>query len=299
MARRRMWFVALLSSAALMLVPFHPAVAVVPSLDGDNGGDGPTYSGDVCDNGFGITGEDPGGTSGGSDGSASTSDVDYVPAGPTYEYDKVPACMANQPGENGVDALCGAATISCARGELRWMVYRRIEGGDGPWEPQGTQCLGPGEDVVPPEPQVTEADVVDAAEAAAPDSEVHVEPATESYVNVPNNFYADSDAQTVTVEVLGEVIAVRFAPQRYAWDFGDGGTATGAGVEGAEVGSPGAVEHRYRRGGEYGITLTRTFTVSFTLPSGDAVTVPGEISSTSDAYPLTVGEVQSVVTDVQ
>jgi hypothetical protein len=39
--------------------------------------------------------------------------------------------------------------------------------------------------------------------------------------------------------------------------------------------------------------------VSFTLPSGDAVTVPGEISSTSDPYPLTVGEVQSVVTDVQ
>jgi PKD domain len=299
MARRWMWCAALLSSVALMLATFQTAVAVVPSLDGDNGGDGPTYSGDLGDNGVGITGEDPGGSSGGDDGSDGTSDVGYVPTGPTYEYDKVPACMANGPGEDGNDALCGAATMSCDPGELRWMVYRRIEGGDGPWESLGTQCLGPGEDVVPPEPEVTEADVVDAAEAAAPDSEVHVEPATESYVNVPNNFYADSDAQTVTLEVLGEAIAVQFAPQRYAWDFGDGGTATGAGVEGAKVGSAGAVEHRYRRGGEYGITLTRTFTVSFTLPSGEAVTVPGDISSTSDPYPLSVGEVQSVVTDVE
>ena len=298
MARLSVWCTSFLASLAFVLVTIQPAAAVVPLLDGGNGGDDTTYSGDMGNDGVGINGENPGGTSGGDDGSEGTSDVGYVPTGPVYEYSQVPNCMPNGP-EGGADALCGAATMSCPdRGDIRYRIYRRIEGSGDNWQVAGTECLGPGEDPSMAEPQVTEADVVDAAEAAAPDSEVHVEPATESYVNVPNNVYADSDAQTVTVEVLGQAIAVEFAPQRYAWEFGDGGTATGAGVEGADVGAAGAVEHRYRRGGEYGITLTRTFTVSFTLPSGEAVTIPGEISSTSDPYPLSIGEVQSVVTDV-
>jgi hypothetical protein len=297
MVRLSVWCTSFLASLAVVLVTLQPAAAVVPLLDGGNGGDDPTYSGDMGDDGVGITGEDPGGTSGGDDGSEGTSDVGYVPTGPTYEYRQVPNCLVNAP-EGGADAMCGAATNCPDQGDINYRIYRRIEGSDEMWDMTGTQCLGPDESAAPPEPQVTEADVVDAAEAAAPDSEVHVEPATESYVNVPNNVYADSDAQTVTVEVLGQAIAVEFAPQRYAWEFGDGGTATGAGVEGADVGAAGAVEHRYRRGGDYGITLTRTFTVSFTLPSGEAVTIPGEISSTSDPYPLSIGEVQSVVTDV-
>jgi hypothetical protein len=282
----------------LVLGVTQPAVAVGPSLDSTgNGGDEPSYTGNAGDDGVNIIGEDPGGTSGGDD-SSGTVEVGDVPTGPVYEYRQVPSCLANAP-EGGADALCGAATMTCPdEGDINYRIYRRIEGSDDVWEATGTECLGADEEPAAAEPQVTEADVVDAAEAAAPDSEVHVEPATESYVNVPNNVYADSDAQTVTVEVLGQAIAVEFAPQRYAWDFGDGGTATGAGVEGADVGAAGAVEHRYRRGGDYGITLTRTFTVSFTLPTGEAVTIPGEISSTSDPYPLSIGEVQSVVTDV-
>ena len=46
------------------------------------------------------------------------------------------------------------------------------------------------------------------------------------------------------------------------------------GVEGADVGAPGAVEHAYARQGSYAITTTTTYDLTFVLPGQGAQTIP-------------------------
>lgn len=269
------------------------------SADGDGGG---YTSGHVEGNDAVIEGTKQHDGSGGNGGDHATpvdTGGDTEPQ-PWKEHRYVPACSFNGP-ERGGDVMCGVAANSCPEDrDIRYQHWWRWVYPDGHkdgWQFAGTECRGPDEPKET-EPAITPETVVDQARASAPDSEVHVQPEGRTYVNVPTNFYADGDAVTVPVSVFGNPIPVRFAPSSFEWDFGDGGTGTGPGVADAEVGQDGAVEHAYERSGEFGVTLTRTFTISFTLPDGSTHTVPGEVSSTSAPYPLQVGEVQSVVQDV-
>jgi hypothetical protein len=258
-----------------------------------------------------ITGDGDTVTVGDSDSSSDQtggpgSDSVYTVPKPYKEYRYIPACSQND--LDGVsDALCGGAVYTCPDdGDIRYRVYTRQHDADGSvadgadFEYQGTECRGPDD---PPEGgpvQITTADIRDEATQAAPESVVHVEPGNRSYVNVPTNFYADTDTQDVTVQVLGQAVGLQFAPAGYTWAYGDGGGGSGAGIEGAPVGGPGAVEHAYLRSGDVSITLTRTYTVTFTLPGGQSGTLPAPaISNTSDPYPLEIGEIQSVVTKVR
>ena len=255
-----------------------------------------------------IEGTSPGGSQGGRNnggsggGTQPVGNTDYTPQPWTQER-MVPACQTNSPSESD-DALCMGALAACrAEGEINMRVYTRLMSAEGvptePWQYQGTRCVGGDTETGVQQPQVTTEDVVEQARSLAPPSQIGVEPEGESYVNVPNNFYADSEAQTVTVSVFGIAIPVSYAPTDFTWDFGDGATGSGPGEQGAKVGAPGAVEHAYATGGTYEATVTTTYSVSFTLPGGNQVTVPGEVSATSDPVPLQVGEIQAVVSDVR
>ncbi|MET0469177.1 MAG: hypothetical protein ABWZ87_10580 [Aeromicrobium sp.] len=223
---------------------------------------------------------------------------------PYKEYRYVPNCSANAP-EGGADALCGGAVYTCPEpGDINYRVYTRQRNADGSladgaeWEPGGLQCRGADD---PPEGgpiEITTADIADEARKAAPVTVVHVEPVTTTFVNVPNNFYADDEGQDATVELLGQAIALRFEPTGFAWSFGDGSSGSGAGQEGAPVGGAGTVEHEYRRSGDVEITLTRTFEVTYTIPGGQTGVLPAPgVSNTSAPYALQVGEIQSTVTN--
>jgi hypothetical protein len=227
-----------------------------------------------------------------------------------YRY--TPNCSANDtPHGNdpnvsvgGADALCGAATMTCPKaGDISFRVSTMQMHADGTsagaWHDlPGTVCRGATDPAEGGPVQITEAMVFDAAKQAAPKPVVHVEPKNKSYVNVPTNVYADAASTTSTVQILGQAIQIKFTPSDFNWSFGDGDHQTGAGIKGAKVGSPGAVEHTYLRSGNYQITLSRKYDVVFTLPGGKAVTLPTPLSNTSDPYPLTIGEIQSVVTKV-
>lgn len=230
----------------------------------------------------------------------------YTDPGPWTDYSYTPACDINGPPPNSADVMCGAATMSCPstpeRRETRMKVYTRPMGADneptGPWDYKGTECRGADD---PPEggpAQITPQMIFDQAQQVAPKTVVHAEPGTKSYVNVPTNFYADSQAVTETVTVAGMPVKIRFSPSGYQWTYGDGGTGSGVGVKDALVGAPGAVEHVYRRAGGYQITLKRSFAVQFTLPNGQTLDLPVPLSTTSAGYALAVGEIQSIVTNV-
>ena len=136
--------------------------------------------------------------------------------------------------------------------------------------------------------------VVEAARLTAPTSPPHVEPGTVSYVNIPNNYWTESPTVNDSVTVVGRTIPLVWTPTGTTWDFGDGASATGDGIQGADVGSPGAIEHSYARQGSYDISTTTTYDLSFVLPGQGAQT----ISLTAPPSPpvtLPVREIQTVV----
>lgn len=246
----------------------------------------------------GSTGGDQGGGTGGGGGQGGGASG---PPQPWTQEVYVVACPINTP-QNPAEVLCVGATMGCAEdeGRIRYRVYVRTMSPAGepmtPWSFDRMDCRGA--DEAEPgiqEPVVTTEAVVDIARAAAPTPVVGAEPGERTYVNVPTNFYAEEAGQTVTLSVLGQPIAVTFAPTEITWDFGDGSGGTGFGRAGAGVGEDGAVEHAYARSADVEVTATATYSVSFTLPGGQAVTIPGEIQSTSDPLPLQVGEIQTTV----
>jgi hypothetical protein len=275
------------------LVVGTPTVVFADCDYGSENDGGGTNIGGGCEE----TGEDGG--DGGDEGSLPGPYVPTGPPPPVYEDYWTPACSANgPPGQGNPDALCqGAVTICEFRSDDPTAIYMqhwRREVPDGTWEFVGNECRG-ADDPTTEQPRVTQEMVLDEAYAAAPRPTAQVQPGTRSYVNVPNNYYADAPDSTITVNVLGNPIAVQFTVNEVAWDFGDGATGSGEGVEDADVGAPGSVEHAYTRQGDYTITATSTVGVRFTLPDGQTVSLPNAFSMPGEPVTLPVGEIQTRV----
>jgi hypothetical protein len=291
-----------MSRAAAALVAVLLVLAAGPAL-ADEGGGGFDWAGEKKNQGANVEVTQPGSNGQGYDTAPTSSGGGSYTPQPWTQERLVPFCMQSTINNNN-DALCAGMFQSCPEdGESRWRVYqRRMSAENEPlsdWEQVGTRCEGPDTEEGVQEPEVTQQDVVDSAFAAAPVPDFVIEPADKSYVNVPTNFAAtDDEPVTVTVQPLGIPVPVTFTPTSYRWDFGDGDTGSGAGVRNASVGAPGAVEHLYAASGSYDVTLTRVYTIAFTLPSGESVTIPGEVSATSEPQTLEVGEIQSTVTGV-
>lgn len=251
------------------------------------------------------TGGDPGSGGGGGGGSIT------VP-GPWTQRIYVPACDINSvtatgPGiddyETVNDVLCMRFGESCpAEDENRFIVFERRIGANGRaledgFRNEGTVCRGPNEPDESQPPTISVAEIVDRARALAPTPTFVIEPAGATYVNIPTNFAAQAEAVTVNVTVLGFTIPVEFTPGDVTWRFGDGGTGSGLGVRNADVGQAGAVEHSYARSGEYDVSLSVAYAVRINLPGGP-LEIPTPITRTAAPQALEVGEIQSVVTEV-
>ena len=270
----------------------------------DGHGDGPILGGVEDDDGTpGVEVVDHGGSTGNDGGN----DPVYTVPGPYYQYYYTPACSVNGPPGQGADALCMAATSTCTQEQdgpatvLRFFVYRMLMNPDGSeagdWESMGSQCRGPDDEPEGGPEVITEADIRAAVEGVVPVPSVTVEPAGGTYVNVPTNFVSEGSDQTTTVQVLGVPVQVQFTATDTRWSFGDGTSGTGNGIRNASVGQAGAVEHDYRRAGTYTVTVTRTYSVTLSLPDGQSSSLDG-FTRTSPGLSLPVGEVQSLVTEI-
>ena len=127
--------------------------------------------------------------------------------------------------------------------------------------------------------------VTDAARVTAPTSPPHVEPGNRSYVNIPNNYWTDAPTVRTSVTVLGRRIPLTWAPTSTTWNFGDGGSATGNGVEDAAIGAPGAVEHAYERQGSYDISTTTPTTSPSCCPARAPQTMELHLASQPGGHP--------------
>jgi hypothetical protein len=99
-------------------------------------------------------------------------------------------------------------------------------------------------------------------------------------VNKPTVVYADGGPQTLTTTVLGTAVTIAATPTGYVWDFGDGAT-----LATADPGLPwpaGTLTHSYTAVGVHHLSLTTTWSATYTVAGDPAVRdVPGTATTTS------------------
>jgi hypothetical protein len=189
----------------------------------------------------------------------------------------------------GSDTSSAGYTVPNVCGSYQGSTFVPYECPADPAEPDEAE---PGQPAAPP--RVTTEMVTEAARVVAPTSPPHVEPGTVSYVNIPNNYWTESTTVRDSVTVVGQKIPLVWTPTSTTWNFGDGSTASGDGVEGADVGSPGAIEHSYARQGSYQISTTTTYNLTFLIPGQGAQTIA--LTATPSApVTLPVREIQTLV----
>lgn len=116
---------------------------------------------------------------------------------------------------------------------------------------------------------------------------LHGEPDGWAVVGVPANFWADAGAATVSGELLGRTAEVRFAPQAYRFDYGDGSARTSdtAGASWAALGQEELTEtptsHLYRARGAVRAQVTVVYSAQYRFARGPWTAVAGAVSSTT------------------
>lgn len=112
-------------------------------------------------------------------------------------------------------------------------------------------------------------------------------------VNKPTVVYAaDAADQTVTTTILGTPVTITAHPHSYRWDFGDGAV-----ISTTIPGRPwpqADISHPYVHTGTYAITLTTTWSATFTLADDPTPRdVPGTATTASTSTPFTAEELRS------
>ena len=249
---------------------------------------GPAYADDVKPN-ISVTPDGP--SSAGVQGTQTTTQTTPGQSGYTGSgyTDSGFTGTGSSSGGSSTSTSAGATTVPSTCGSYQGSTFVPYAC---PADPNPSAAPGPGQPPAPP--RVTTAMVVEAARVTAPANPPHVEPGTVSYVNIPNNYWTDSATVNDSVTVVGRTIPLVWTPTSTTWDFGDGGSATGDGVQGADVGAPGAIEHSYARQGSYDISTATTYNLSFVVPGQG----PQTITLTAPPSPpvnLPVREIQTLV----
>ncbi|MBV6728146.1 hypothetical protein KWG65_09170 [Nocardioides daeguensis] len=104
-------------------------------------------------------------------------------------------------------------------------------------------------------------------------------------VNFKTNFYTTSTTPiTTTVNLLGQQVTLEATPATYTWHFGDG-TSTSTTEPGAAYPDL-TITHDYRRTGEYGPSLSTTYTGRYRVGEGPWQAIPGTVTIDGPAQPL-------------
>jgi hypothetical protein len=146
------------------------------------------------------------------------------------EYKWVSACSAaDAAGDGSVVTDCAAARACPDPVERLWRLWGRLDGEQRQgWEPLYTQCFGrPPTTTDAPRPTVTPGRVLTALrQIGLPALEARTQPAGKTLVNFETIFYAEPQAFTRTITLLGQRVDVEASPATYTWHHGDGTSAS-------------------------------------------------------------------------
>ncbi|NII96490.1 hypothetical protein FHS06_002660 [Microbacterium halimionae] len=129
------------------------------------------------------------------------------------------------------------------------------------------------------------------------------EPAGLGVVAMPTNVVASATEQRMAGTVLDYDVTVRFVPQRFVFDYGDGSTnaAQTGGSSWQQLGQPDftstPTSHAYRAAGTYTASVTVEYAASVDFGSGTWRAVPGIVESTASGYGIRVVEVHTALVD--
>ncbi len=209
----------------------------------------------------------------------------------------VPACAGNSPDSSARSyGLCQAALRWCSETPdatdilyWRYTAVRSPDGSQTPWVQSGAVCLRPGDVPGTAVPAFTLADF---RRLPLPQAGVNVQPASgRTLVSVPTNLYATSRSATFRVTLLGTPVLVRARPTAWAWTYGDGSSRTFS-TPGAPYPDLGTA-HTWTAPGRRTVTLTTTWSGTYSVAGGPALPVDGTASVVSPSLDIVVVETRA------
>ncbi|MGA0566485.1 hypothetical protein ACO2Q7_04070 [Rathayibacter sp. KR2-224] len=127
------------------------------------------------------------------------------------------------------------------------------------------------------------------------------EPNGWAIIGLDTNFVADPRTHSASGSLLGRPATVRFTPQAFSWDYGDGiraETATG-GRTWKELGlpefSPTPTSHVYSAPGSYGVSLSVQYTAQYRIGSAPWQDVPGTLALSAPTFTVIAADAKTVL----
>ncbi|MCG2623287.1 hypothetical protein LVY72_15415 [Arthrobacter sp. I2-34] len=120
-----------------------------------------------------------------------------------------------------------------------------------------------------------------------------IQPSPHTLVGAHTNVYAKAAEQSFNIRILDQDVAVTATPVEYTWSYGDGAglgptTAPGGPLPQDRWGEKTATSHAYKDTGDFQVTLTTTFSGTYSVNGGPAVPVPGTGSFTAEPANISV-----------
>jgi hypothetical protein len=289
-------FVVRLTSKALLLAVFLPAVLVSPAAAVEScRKKDKTVCTNAGDGGFGL-----GQTGDGSHTDGSSNEGAHRKSGEAErttitEKAHVPTCTGNDPGEN--TSVCTAATETCPEeGQVRYWVYTRevtvATGATTPWvrvaDPSSV-CLGADDPALDPAAAIPALIERDFKRVVVLKGVADVSPQPDTLVNIPTVFTTDApDSYDIPLTLLGQSVVITAKAERWTWHFGDGSSAWTT-----TPGSKGRVEHEYTQAGTREAYVVIEWSGTYRIGGGPTRPISGRATTTGDPARVQVREART------
>lgn len=221
-------------------------------------------------------------------------------AGIQYEYQLAPACSTNTGSDP--DTACRGAFSCPDPSDYEYSVfYREIAPDQGDWQRGEEVCLSP-TPLQPPHPDVTP--VVDSFVNTMPidPSPILYAPPTGGVVNVPVIFHTTGAPVVGSTSAYGVTVTVTATPH-WHWDFGDQGAtqdtdSPGLSYDGTDPRKTEGyyIDHTYEEASNPTITLTATWTATFTRSDESGVFMASGSTTRTTTKQIPVHEYEARLT---
>lgn len=146
-----------------------------------------------------------------------------------------------------------------------------------PTQPTEAQPAEPaeGEEAPPPMPVVT---LEDFQQLDITPSTIETDSGGFGLRNAHTNFYATAEPQTLSVEMLGQQVAIQAVPVQWTWNYGDGSAARSLSQPGGaqtEFNQELDTTHVYEDTGQYPVSLTTAYRGQYSVNDGPWLPIPG------------------------
>lgn len=127
---------------------------------------------------------------------------------------------------------------------------------------------------------------------------INLQPSPHTLIGADTNVYVEAEEQSFDIDLLGQDVSIDASPIEFTWNYGDGTSLgpvaePGGPLPAARWGERTATSHAYAQTGDFSVSLTTTFSGTYSVNGGPAIPIPG--TGTFTAAPVTISVWRSVV----